>query len=258
MQSTWQVRVQTQLASLTLDVALDGDREPMSLVGPNGAGKTTLLRILAGAHRPLSGTIRVGDRVLFDSNRGVDLPPEARRVGYVPQGYGLFEHLSVVDNVSFGLSSRAHFVPPRERRLRASTLLEELGCSGLEERYPRGLSGGEKQRVALARALILDPDVLLLDEPLSALDITLRRSMRAFLAAHLRRRERPSLVITHALEDVLALGGPVAVLEHGRIVQRGRAAELAARPESAFIAEFFDPTGSVTITEEAALGARRM
>jgi molybdate transport system ATP-binding protein len=248
MVATWQVRVRAQLGALAFEVELDGDREPLSLVGPNGAGKTTLLRILAGAHRPLAGRIQLGDRVLFDARLGIDLPPEARRVGYVPQGYGLFEHLSVLDNVSFGLCSRAHFQPRQERQRRAAALLEELGCSGLEQRFPRGLSGGEKQRVALARALILDPDVLLLDEPLSALDTASRRSMRAFLADHLRRRDRPSLVVSHDIKDVLALGGPVAVLERGRVIQRGRAAELAARPESAFIAEFFDPTGG-PITE---------
>jgi molybdate transport system ATP-binding protein len=238
---TWQVRVQAKIGPLELDVELQGAREPLAIVGPNGAGKTTLLRIVAGAHRPLSGRIQVGERVLFDAHERIDLPPEARRVGYVPQGYGLFPHLSVLDNVGFGLSSRAHFVPPRERRERALRLLAELGCAGLERRYPGELSGGERQRVALARALILEPDVLLLDEPLSALDTTSRRAMRAFLAAHLAKRDKPALVISHDIRDVLALGGQVAVIEHGRVVQRGSAAELAAHPETAFVSEFFEP-----------------
>jgi ABC-type sulfate/molybdate transport systems ATPase subunit len=237
---SWQLRVEARLGALSLDISLEGDREPLALVGPNGAGKTTLLRIVAGAHRPTAGRIQVGQRTLFDASQGIDLPPEARRVGYVPQGYGLFPHLSVLDNVSFGLTAPAHFMPRRERHARARALLGELGCTGLEERLPRALSGGEKQRVALARALILEPDVLLLDEPLAALDITSRRAMRAFLAAYLRERDKPALVISHHVRDVLALGGRVAVIERGRVVQHGRAAELAAAPASPFVAEFFE------------------
>jgi molybdate transport system ATP-binding protein len=237
---TWRLQVRARVGPLVLDVALDGDPAPLSLIGPNGAGKTTLLRILAGAHRPLGGRIQVGQRVLFDASLGVDLPPEARRVGYVPQGYALFPHLSVTDNVAFGLSSGEHHQPRRERTARALALIAELGCSGLERRLPHELSGGEKQRVALARALIIEPEVLLLDEPLSALDTASRRSMRAFLAAHLQKRGKPALVVSHDIKDVLALGGRVAVLESGRIVQYGSPAELRAQPATAFIAEFFD------------------
>jgi ABC-type sulfate/molybdate transport systems ATPase subunit len=242
--STWEVRVEAQIGPLSLDVALDGDAEPLALVGPNGAGKTTLLRIVAGAHEPLAGRIQIGERVLFDAHERIDIPPEARRVGYVPQGYGLFPHLTAADNVGFGLSSRAHFEPPRQRRDRALALLGELGCAGLGDRYPHELSGGEKQRVALARALILDPDVLLLDEPLSALDAASRRAMRAFLAEHLRRRARPALIVSHDIKDVLALGGQVAVLENGRVVQRGSASELAEHPNTAFVAELFERPSS--------------
>jgi molybdate transport system ATP-binding protein len=240
MTLSWQVHVRATVGPLTLDIALDGDHTPLALVGPNGAGKTTLLRIVAGAHRPESGRIQVGDHVLFDPSRGIAEPPEARRVGYVPQGYGLFPHLSAVDNVAFGLSSPTHFQPRRARREQALALLDELGCSGLGARFPSQLSGGEKQRVALARALILNPDVLLLDEPLSALDTASRRAMRLFLATHLRERKRPAIVVSHDIKDVLALGGRVAVLENGQIVQRGLPSELAARPATAFVAELFD------------------
>lgn len=236
----WLLRVQAKIGGLELEVELDGEREPLMLVGPNGAGKTTLLRIVAGAHRPSAGRIQVGERVLFDAAAGIDLPPEARRVGYVPQGYGLFPHLSAVDNVSFGLASREHFQPARARREKALAWLAELGASELAERLPSELSGGEKQRVALARALILEPDVLLLDEPLAALDAASRRSTRAFLAGHLQKRARPALVVSHDLRDVLALGGQVAVLEDGRVVQRGSAQELARRPDTAFVAELFE------------------
>lgn len=236
----WLLRVQAKIGGLELEVELDGEREPLMLVGPNGAGKTTLLRIVAGAHRPSAGRIQVGERVLFDAAEGIDLPPEARRVGYVPQGYGLFPHLSAVDNVSFGLASRGHFERGRARREKALAWLAELGASGLAERFPSELSGGEKQRVALARALILEPEVLLLDEPLAALDSGSRRTTRALLASHLEKRARPALIVSHDLKDVLALGGQVAVLEKGRVVQRGSAHELARRPSTAFVAELFE------------------
>jgi molybdate transport system ATP-binding protein len=236
----WQLRVQAKIGALELDVELDGGREPLLLVGPNGAGKTTLLRMVAGAHRPLAGRIQIGERVLFDASEHIDLPPEARRVGYVPQGYGLFPHLSTVDNVSFGLASRAHFEPAPARREKALAWLAQLGSAGLAERFPGELSGGEKQRVALARALIIEPDVLLLDEPLAALDTASRRTMRVFLAGHLQKRDRPALVVSHDLKDVLALGGQVAVLENGRVVQRGSARELARHPNTAFVSELFE------------------
>jgi molybdate transport system ATP-binding protein len=252
----WQLCVQAKIGSLELAVELDGGREPLVLVGPNGAGKTTLLRIVAGAHRPASGRIEVGERLLFDAAHGIDLPPEARRVGYVPQGYGLFPHLSVVDNVSFGLASKAHFEPARARREKALVWLAELGSAELADRFPRELSGGEKQRVALARALILEPDVLLLDEPLSALDATSRRTMRAFLAAHLQKRARPALVVSHDIKDVLALGGQVAVLENGRVVQRGSAQELAQRPNTAFVAELFERPEELSASGRPAAGQR--
>jgi ABC-type sulfate/molybdate transport systems ATPase subunit len=158
----------------------------------------------------------------------------------VPQSYALFPHLSAVDNVSFGLASRAHSQPAHARREQARRWLAELGSAGLAQGVPRELSGGEQQRVALARALIVEPDVLLLDEPLAALDTTSRRTMRAFLAGHLQKRARPALVVSHDVKDVLALGGQVAVLENGRVVQRGSAQELARHPNTAFVAELFE------------------
>jgi molybdate transport system ATP-binding protein len=252
----WQLRVQAKIGGLALEVELEGGREPLVLVGPNGAGKTTLLRIVAGAHRPVAGRIQVGERVLFDAAQDIDLPPEARRVGYVPQGYSLFPHLSAVDNVSFGLASKAHFEPARARRESALAWLAELGSASLAHRFPRELSGGEKQRVALARALILKPDVLLLDEPLSALDATSRRTMRAFLASHLEQRALPALVVSHDVKDVLALGGQVAVIENGRVVQRGSARELARHPGTAFVAELFERPDELDVPDPPAAGQR--
>lgn len=235
----WQVRIEARLGQLRLAVDVSGGAGPIVVIGGNGAGKTSLLRLIAGAHRPSSGRISVGARTLFDAERGVDLPPEHRRVAYVPQGYGLFPHLSALDNAAFGRSPGGA-TDRATRRREALELLEQLDCAHLAKRMPSGLSGGERQRVALARALFVDPDLLLLDEPLSALDASARRSVRRFLAEHLMRRGRPSIVVTHDVRDVLAFDAPVWVLEAGRVLQRGSAAELQAAPASAFVAEFFD------------------
>jgi len=159
-------------------------------------------------------------------------------MGYVPQGYGLFPHLRVADNVAFGLSTGPRRLPKAERRSAARQLLTELGCATLAERWPAGLSGGEQQRVALARALVVAPALLLLDEPMAALDAGVRRVVRTFLATRLRSSACPSIVVTHDVRDVLALGARVCVLEAGRIVQQGSLSELQAAPASDFVAEF--------------------
>lgn len=235
--STWHAEVRMQVGALDLEVRLDGRARPTALVGPNGSGKTTLLRTIAGAYRPAAGVIAVGDRILFDSTRGIDLPPEERRVGYVPQGYGLFPHLRVLDNVRFGLAGSYR----RADGARASALavLEQLGADHLAERWPDTLSGGERQRVALARALVTEPHMLLLDEPLAALDAAARRAMRRRLAARLAESAVPALVITHDVHDIVALNADVHVMEEGRIVQRGPIDALVANPATAFVAEVF-------------------
>lgn len=237
---SWRIDVSLRLGSLTLDVDLEGGNEPVALVGPNGSGKTTLLRTIAGAHHPDAGTIRIGDEDVFDSQAGIDLPPEARRVGYVPQGYGLFPHLSVLENVAFGWRARSPRPSAQELRSDATQLLERVGCGHLADRRPVGLSGGEQQRVALARALAVEPRMLLLDEPLAALDAQARRAVRTYLAEHLADRSGPALVVSHDLRDVRALGGPVCVIERGRLVQQGDADDLAARPATEFVEAFFE------------------
>jgi len=236
--SDWCARISGEAGTLVLDVDLSGGAEPLALIGPNGSGKTTLLRILAGAHGPVAGSIRIGDTVLLDSAAGVDLAAEERNVGYLPQGYGLFPHLSVVDNVAFGLSTGSKKTSPDQRRAQALAALDELECIHLANRTPGRLSGGESQRVALARALVIEPRLLLLDEPVAALDATARRSVRAFLARRLRSLGRPSIVVTHNIRDVMALGADVCVLEAGRVTQRGSVQELRAAPATDFIAEF--------------------
>lgn len=237
---TWMVDLRAQLGDFMLDVSVRGNQAPTAIIGPNGSGKTTLLRLIAGARARAEGRIVVEDRVLFDSERGIALPPEARRIGYVPQGFGLFPHLRVVDNVAFGLSAFPHHKPLTKRRDLARTLLEDLGCGDLSERLPRGLSGGEQQRVALARALIVDPDLLLLDEPLATLDPSARRRLRLFLAERLASRRAPSILVTHDLRDAEALGARIVVLEHGRIAQQGSLDELRGAPASDFVTEFLD------------------
>jgi ABC-type sulfate/molybdate transport systems ATPase subunit len=236
---SWEVDVRMRLGALDLDVAVEGSEEPVALIGPNGSGKTTLLRTIAGAYRPEAGRIRVDGETLFDSTTGVDAPPEARRVGYVPQGYGLFPHLTVLDNVAFGWLQGSS-LSKDERRARASELLDRVGCTALADRPPAGLSGGEQQRVALARALAVRPGILLLDEPLAALDARARRVVRSYLAEYLAGRKGPALVVSHDARDVRALNGPVCVIEQGRIVQRGRAEELAAAPATEFVEAFFE------------------
>ena len=236
--SDWGARITGKAGTLTLDVDLGGKAEPLALVGPNGSGKTTLLRIIAGAHGPATGRIRVGDTTLLDSAAGIDLAAEERSMGYLPQGYGLFPHLSVVENVAFGLSTGSRKTSREERRVRALAALAELDCAHLAQRMPVRLSGGESQRVALARALVIEPRMLLLDEPVAALDATARRSVRAFLARRLRSVGRPSIVVTHDVRDVMALSAEVCVLEAGRVTQRGSVQELRDAPATDFIAEF--------------------
>jgi molybdate transport system ATP-binding protein len=235
---SWQVAIRMRIGALDLDLDLRGDDTPVAIIGPNGSGKTTLLRTIAGAYRPDAGTIRVEEDVLFDAEARVDLPPERRGVGYVPQGYGLFPHLSVLDNVAFSWLARG--VARTERRATALRLMERMGCAHLAGRSPTKLSGGEQQRVALARALTAEPRMLLLDEPLAALDAPSRRQIRAYLAEHLTERRGPALVVSHEARDVHALGAFVYAIEGGRVVQSGTAGALASAPATEFVAAFFE------------------
>lgn len=237
--SGWQARLRARAGRFVLDVDLRGDDGVLAVVGPNGSGKTTLLRVLAGALRPDVGRVRVGEAVWEDTEAGVHRPTEARRVGYVPQAYGLFPHLSALDNVAFGLTTRgggrARWADARER---AHTVLEEVGLAALGHRRVGRLSGGERQRVALARALVTEPELLLLDEPLAALDATTRRRVRRWLTERLTDFGRPTVLVTHDVRDVEALGAPVVVFDRGRVAHRGELAELAGAPPSEFVAEF--------------------
>lgn len=235
---SWSAAIRARLGDFDLDVSIEGDGGVLALVGPNGSGKTTVLRVLAGAVEPDDALIEVSSRVLARSSDHTHVPMERRRVGYVPQGYGLFGHLSVIDNVAFGLSTWPHRLARAERHARAQRMLDELECGGLASRRIEGLSGGEQQRIALARALVIEPDLLLLDEPLAALDATTRRTVRRFLAEHLPRIGRPCVLVTHDVRDVEVLASRVAVLERGRVSQRGTLEALRVAPGSDFVAEF--------------------
>ena len=239
----WSASVKTRLGAFDLDISIGGDTAPVALVGPNGSGKTTALRVLAGSVHAEQAEISVQGRVIESTDKGIRMPIERRRVGYVPQGYGLFPHLTVLDNVAFGLSTGPNRVAMRARRSRARQVLDELGCADLVERRVDRLSGGEQQRVALARALVLDPDLLLLDEPLAALDATRRRAVRGFLADRLTAFARPSIIVTHDVRDVAALGATIVVLDNGRVVQTGPLDAVQRAPANDFVAEFVGADG---------------
>jgi molybdate transport system ATP-binding protein len=231
------IDVARRLGPLALDVRLEApDRGVLVIAGESGAGKSTLLRLVAGLLAPDRGRVALGDEPLFDSALGIDRPPEARPIGWVPQDDALFPHLSVVDNVAFGL--RASRVPRGAAAARALSTLERLGIAELATRRPATLSGGQRQRVALARALALAPSLLLLDEPLAALDVRTRERLRGELRRLLADLPCATLLVTHTPTDALALGDRIAVLEDGRLTQYGTRDELLARPRSGYIADF--------------------
>lgn len=200
-----------------------------AVLGASGSGKTTLLRVIAGFERIESGMVRLGNTVVDDGRHAT--PPERRRIGYVPQDGALFPHLRVAANVGFGLDRRAD-------KRSVSQLLELVGLSGLERRYPHELSGGQQQRVALARALAVEPAIVLLDEPFSALDAAMRASVRRDVANILRERGTTTVLVTHDQDEALSMSDRVAILRGGRIVADALPEELYRTPVDADIATF--------------------
>jgi molybdate transport system ATP-binding protein len=236
------VEAQHRLGALPLDVALEvAPGECLALAGPSGAGKTSVLRVAAGLLRPERGRVEADGEAWLDTERGINVPPERRRCGYVFQEYALFPHLTAWQNVAYPLRG----VPRGARRGRAIGLLERFGMRELADARPPTLSGGERQRVALARMLAREPGVLLLDEPLSALDARTRAGAARQLAAVLREAEAPALLVTHDFAEAAQLGDRVGIMDAGRVIQEGSASELAAAPTSAFVADF---TGAVVLT----------
>ena len=227
-----EVTLRKALPGFTLDVAWAAGDEVVTLFGPSGAGKSLTLQCLAGLTRPDAGRVVVDGRVFDDAAAGIHLPPQARRLGYVFQGYALFPHLTVAENVGFGLRGR----PGSERRHRTADILAQLGLGDLAGRFPRELSGGQQQRVALGRAIAPDPAVLLLDEPLSALDAPLRRQLRDELRALVAGLQRTVVLVTHDLGEAYQLGDRLVLYEAGRVVQAGPKAEVLGRPASETVA----------------------
>jgi iron(III) transport system ATP-binding protein len=210
-----------------LDVA---DGELFTLLGPSGCGKTTLLRLLAGFYQPDGGEIRFGERLVNG------LAPYERNIGMVFQNYALWPHMTVAGNVSYGLRLRKLGGPEIERRVREG--LAKVNLGGLEGRYPGQLSGGQQQRVALARALVLNPDILLLDEPLSNLDAKIRVQVRAEIRKLQQELRITTIYVTHDQEEALSLSDRVAVMKDGRVLQVGVPKELYERPRTRFVADF--------------------
>jgi molybdate transport system ATP-binding protein len=227
------------LRSFRLELAVALGRETFALVGPSGAGKTTVLRAVAGLARPERGRVALDNEVLYDSVTGIDLPPEDRRVGFVFQDYALFPHMTVRQNVAYGA------------RARVGELLDRFRIAHLAGARPGEISGGERQRVGLARALARDPGVLLLYEPLSALDPHTRAALRFELKELIDELDLPVLLVTHDFHDAAVLADRVAAIADGRVRQVGTPSELVAAPADAFVATF---TGANVLAGRARRG----
>lgn len=233
---------------LQLELIIPAGRT-VALLGPNGAGKSTTVTVLAGLLPLDDGHIRLGERILDDPTMGEFLPPEHRRIGVVFQDYLLFPHLSVADNVAFGLRSSGR--GRSEARKQAVAWLAQLDVAGLADDRPSQLSGGQAQRVALARALVTEPDMLLLDEPLAALDVTTRARLRHLLEDHLAAFPGPRLLITHEPAEAFLLADEIHIIEDGVVTQTGTPDDIRLRPRTQYVA---DLAGSNLLTGRAGGG----
>ena len=242
-----------RLGDFLLRPRFEAGAEIVVLFGPSGSGKSLTLRAIAGLLRPDEGRIVLPDGVAFDAEAGIDLAPQQRNVGYVVQDLALFPHLSVAENIGFGLNDW-----PREaRRGRVAELVELLALGGLEGRLPRSISGGQQQRVALGRALAPQPSLLLLDEPFSSLDAPVRNNLRREVAALRRRLGLVALFVTHDIQEAYALGDRIAVYDGGAVLQLGPRRDVFRQPASVRVAQLLDARniieGYVTQRAEAFL-----
>jgi molybdate transport system ATP-binding protein len=229
---TLYVDIEKNLPGFKLSVSFTAANNTLGLLGSSGSGKTMTLRCIAGLLTPDRGKIVLNDRVFFDAEKGINLPSRERKVGYLFQNYALFPHLSVEQNISFGL----RHCPRQEQSRRVAEMLEMMNLKGLKNRYPRQLSGGQQQRVALARSLVLEPEVLLLDEPFSALDDCLRDQLEEQLRETLGKYHGHSLYITHNIEEAYRICSELLLLEEGRIAASGLREELFKRPPNTLAA----------------------
>lgn len=212
------------------------DRELITFLGPSGCGKTTLLRMIAGFTTPTTGIIRLGDRIITSVDQRLFVPPEKRNMGMVFQSYAVWPHMTVFDNVAYPLKLKKMSRQEIARRVEQALALVKL--EGLASRYPHELSGGQQQRVALARALVMEPEILLLDEPLSNLDARLREEMRYEIVELQRRLQMTIIYVTHDQVEAMSISHRVAVMDHGAILQVGTPREIYETPANAFVADF--------------------
>ena len=244
------VQVRRRLPGFCLDMAFTANRERVVLFGPSGAGKSLTLQAVAGIVRPDAGRIMVDGVTLYDSDGGINVPPQTRRVGYVPQRYALFPHLTVEQNIGYGL----HRLPASERRAHVREMVSLIGLIGMEHRHINELSGGEQQRVALARALAFSPRILLLDEPFSALDVPLRGELRNQLLTLEEKTGITMLIVTHDLADAFLLGRRIVVIENGQVLQEGSREDVFYRPSTRKVAELVGTRNIVAATVVAVEG----
>lgn len=221
------VNIQKQLSDLDLNVSFSTDQTPLGLLGASGAGKSTIVRCIAGLETPDRGKIILNGKVLYDSQRGINLPPRDRACGFLFQNYALFPHLTVTENIAFGMSKEMSY---REMKQEIEKELIAVNLNGMGERYPRELSGGQQQRVALARAKINQPEMLLLDEPFSALDTYLRDQQEKLLRQNLSHYQGVTLFITHNLEEAYRVCPNLLILDRGKVIANGSKEEIFERP----------------------------
>jgi iron(III) transport system ATP-binding protein len=227
--------------------------ELLGLLGPSGCGKTTLLRIVAGFEKISQGEVELAGTIICDRN--CNIPPEKRNTGMVFQDYALFPHLTVSENIAFGLKGKKSFgrLSPQEIKSRIKEVLNLVGLAGLEKRYPHELSGGQQQRVALARALAPQPALILLDEPLSNLDVQVRHRLREEIRRILKAAGTSAIFVTHDREEALAISDKIAVMRNGALEQIGTPEEIYTRPTSRFVAEFVTQANFLTAKREGKL-----
>lgn len=215
-----------------------------AIVGESGSGKTTLVRLIAGLERPDHGTIELDGNIVSSLKNLV--PPEKRKIGLVFQEYALFPHLTIWDNILYGISKQ------KDKKERAKEVLELVGLSSMETRYPHQLSGGQQQRVALARALAPNPSLLILDEPFSNLDAMLRMQLRSQVFEIIKKTGVSALFVTHDTQDALSVADEILILQHGAVIQKDAAARLYTKPNSVYVASLFGNTIQLTNTLQEA------
>lgn len=229
--------------------------EILGLLGPSGCGKTTLLRIIAGFEQPSSGTVEIAGRVVSGDSQWI--PPEKRDTGMVFQDYALFPHLTIAENIAFGLKRKNERLSRKDIEKRVVEVLHLVGLSGLDKRYPHQLSGGQQQRVALARALAPEPALILLDEPLSSLDVQVRQRLRQEVRQILQATGMTAIFVTHDQEEAMAICDKIAVMNQGKLEQYGTPEAIYTQPASRFVAEFVTQANFLRAKRDGHFGSRK-